>query len=808
MTRFSFKSLAIVAILLGVAAAPLIAAPPRPGEIEKYKQDGSYEQRLEFQKSLGNDQYHPALVERAKANIRRAALEADGVPPATIARMVPAPPGSPGMPSLGTNKIPAILIEFSDLQHSAVNSQAYIDDVLFDDGVAANYPFDSLKSYYERSSFGKLTIEGNTLGWYRTAYPRANVPETAAGREGLIGEAIRAYDAAGHDFAQYDNNNDGEIDYLLVVYAGPNNGWGNFWWAYQTGWFATPDFRVDGKSIGTYVFQYTNQQDDTAPFGIRTAVHETGHALGLPDLYDYDTTVGPQGGCAGLDIMDSSQCDHNGFHKWLLEWSTPTVIGVGAKQLTFRPAATSGDGAVVMKGASAENPFDEFFFVENRTGGGNDGGPAWVGSGLMIWHVDSTLNAAGNGFAFNNSYTPHKLLRVMEADGLEEIEAGGWGDSGDFWKQGQDFDENSAPASVGYDGLPTAVSVRKIQPVTGGISAFVSVDDIPPNLRVATIDKSGRKLTLIFDETVVPVSNPTLAFSAGLIQATYSKGADTNALEYSLSRRAFTSETATLSLAEGSVVDPTGNVLAEIRKVPVVIGVRPDATDPAVESATINANGDKLTLIFDENVDYRRPPVLALSGGPITAKFKSGDGTRAFRFDLSRVVTAKEKGVYDFESGSAINAVGFPNVAVRRRPLTNESDVKRDVDGGSSSQKRSQGKFANYYVDLAYQTSSNFYNDDGGYTGDAYYAYVYSYFALYYRYSAGDTIRWGGKTKKTRGKALANYLELRNYQAQMSAYALAYSQQDYARTGSGTSLYAYYYSYYANAYAQQDMARK
>lgn len=806
MSRFSFASLALVAILYGVAAASLFAVPPQPGEIEKYKRDGSYEQRLEFQKSLGNDKYAPELIERAKAKIRRAALEADGVPQAKIDEMAPLPPPRwRGMPTTGVNKIPAVLIEFSDMQPAAINTQAYVDNAIFGTGVAAEAPYESLTSYYDRASFGKLTLEGNTLGWYRTAYPRAQVATTTAGRETLIKEALASFDAS-HDFAQYDNDNDGEIDYLLVVYAGADTGWGSFWWAYQTGW-TDPTYTIDGKRVGTYVFQFTDY-NAAGPFKPLVVIHETGHALGLPDLYDYDNTVGPQGGVGGLDIMDGNRGDHNGFHKWLMEWSTPTVIGSGVKKITFEPAATSGDGVVVMRGASSANPFDEFFFVENRNGGGNDAGTNWPGSGLMIWHVDSTLDASGNDYASNNSFTAHKYMRVMEADGLEQIEQNLSGDAGDFWQPGKDFDMQSTPGSARYDGSDSAVEVKDIQLQGQNITAFVAAGDAAPALLTASVDLSGRKLTLLFSESVVHVREPTLNFSAGPIKAKFSKGNNTNALQYTLSRHAFRSEDATLNLQANSVVDVTGNGNEFRQNFPVIIGVEPDATPPVVKSAVINANGNTLTMTFDENVDFVSPPVLSLTGGPISAKFKSGDGTQAFRFDLSRVVTAKEKGVYDFVRGSAVNEIGLPNKPLLRAALKNDSDVKADHGSESSSEVRKLGKFANYYVDLAYNTADDFYNDGGGYTGNAYYAYVYSYFALYYRYNAGDTIRWGGKTKKTRAKAVADYLELRNYQAQMSAYALAYSQQDYAMTGSGTSLYAYYYSYYANAYAQQDMSVK
>ncbi|HEV7280724.1 MAG TPA: M6 family metalloprotease domain-containing protein [Pirellulaceae bacterium] len=479
MARFAIGSLASLALVIA-SGAPLLAAPPQSGEIAAYKSDGSYAERLEFQKSLGNDQYAPELIERAKAKLQRASLEAQGVPQATIQTIVAAPPGNPNMPSTGMVKIPCVLIEFSDLRPATINTRTYIQNALFGSGVPAQAPYESLTAYYDRASFGKLEFEGNTLGWYRTAYPRSQVQQDTLGRQNLIKEALTAFDAS-HDFSQYDNDNDGDIDYLLVIYAGDDTGWGSFWWAYQTSWW-NDNFTIDGKRMGTYVFQFTDY-DHTGPFRPLVVIHETGHALGLPDLYDYDDAVGPRGGTGGLDIMDGNRGDHNGFHKWLLEWSTPQVIGGGAIDRLFRPAATSGDGALVMKGADVSDPYGEFFFVENRSPAGNDAGSNWPGSGLMIWHIDSTLNGSGNGFAFNNSTSAHKLLRVMEADGLEEIErpgGGGAGDSGDFWKFGQAFNLTSSPSSRKYDGSPSEVTVTNIRGHGSAIGALVGVSNGEP----------------------------------------------------------------------------------------------------------------------------------------------------------------------------------------------------------------------------------------------------------------------------------------------------------------------------------------
>ena len=671
MARFAVGSLASLALLIG-SGAPLLAAPPQSGEIAAYKDDGSYPERLQFQKSLGNDQYSPELMDRAKAKLQRAALEAQGVPQATVHTLVSAPPGSPNMPSTGTVKIPCVLIEFSDMQPAAINTRSYIQNALFGGGVPSEAPYESLAAYYDRSSFGKLNLEGSTLGWYRTAYPRAQVQQTTTGRQDLIKEALTAFDAT-HDFSQYDNDNDGDIDYLLVIYAGDDTGWGSFWWAYQTSWW-NDSFTIDGKRLGTYVFQFTDY-DHTGPFRPLVVIHETGHALGLPDLYDYDDAVGPKGGTGGLDIMDGNRGDHNGFHKWLLEWSEPQVIGAGAVDRTFRPAATSGDGALVMKGADISDPYGEFFFVENRSPAGNDAGWNWPGSGLMIWHIDSTLNGSGNGFAYNNSYSDHKLLRVMEADGLEEIEmpgGGGAGDSGDFWKFGQSFNLTSIPSSRKYDGTPSEVTVTNIRGQGFAIGALVGISNGAPivdPIAAQTIECVGEHNLVTLATKVVDLNGDRLKvewFVGGELKKTSSRVASGTTVQFRYDYPHGSSDVL--------VVVDDGNGAVEQQATTVTVQ---DTTDPVITVAPT------ILLSTDPGVAYAskaRLPLPQVSEACDGAPVLTSDAPETFAMGQHTLTWT----VRDF-SGNESTATQTINVVDQEGPqLFARPSVKARVDHGET----------------------------------------------------------------------------------------------------------------------------
>lgn len=100
----------------------------------------------------------------------------------------------------------------------------------------------------------------------------------------------------------------------------------------------------------------------------------------------------------------------------------PSVYTAGSNTVNLAATGSSPNAAIFMPDASLSQPYSEFYVVQNRYRTAND--TPYPADGLLIWHVDARLNTAGTDFLYDNSYTAHKLLRLMEADGLEEIESG------------------------------------------------------------------------------------------------------------------------------------------------------------------------------------------------------------------------------------------------------------------------------------------------------------------------------------------------------------------------------------------------
>ena len=451
----------------------LALEPPDPAEIEHLRRTGELSERQRAAEALGNHRFNPELVEKAKRKLQKVKNDYLGIDQHEPEPFAP-PPSWRGLQTTGNVKLLTLLIAFSD--YPPTNTQSYIHSNLFGRGDPARYPYESLAAYYTRSSYGQLAISGNTIGWYTTAYARSEVPQTTSGREDLIKEALNYYNSTGHDFTQYDNDGDGDIDYLIIIWTGPNNGWANFWWGYYTG-FSDGSYTIDGKTIDRISWQWESNPIGGI-FNPRVVIHETGHALGVPDYYDYDSTVGPLGGVGGLDMMHGNMGDHNCFSKWMLDWLTPTYVPFCETAMPLRTSGEYPDAVMVFPGAGSDDLFSEYFMVQNRYRAGNDDTPEMPGNGLIIWHVDATLDASGASFLYDNSFTSHKLLRLMEADGLEEIESSGYADAEDYYIGGDEFGPNTIPNSSLYSGAASDVGVANISAVSPQMTVSVGASSV------------------------------------------------------------------------------------------------------------------------------------------------------------------------------------------------------------------------------------------------------------------------------------------------------------------------------------------
>ncbi|HPH02590.1 MAG TPA: M6 family metalloprotease domain-containing protein [Spirochaetota bacterium] len=200
-------------------------------------------------------------------------------------------------PTTGNRKIPVIVIAYSDMALASVSTKAFYETLLNGATTASL----SMRKYYQDMSAGALNLTIDILGPYTAAntaaYYGQNDPSEYDLRPAtLVGEAIDKAELAGVDWAQYDNDGDGEVDVVMVIHAGigeestgaPETAiWAHAWdldsgSEYEDGSGAR---NYDGKKINKYTIQpefVTSAGDST----IGVFCHEFGHVLGLPDMYD------------------------------------------------------------------------------------------------------------------------------------------------------------------------------------------------------------------------------------------------------------------------------------------------------------------------------------------------------------------------------------------------------------------------------------------------------------------------------------------------------------------------------------------
>jgi len=140
MPRPAVIAAAAGCVLIVCTALSRATQPGQPGEMEKYKRDGTYEERMAHTRAVGNHRMSPQLAARAMVKLR--ALQGLPPPPTRLPRWQ-------GMPTTGTNDMLVFLVEFPDYPHT--NSVASMVDKIFGDGPNEDYPYESMRDYYLRS---------------------------------------------------------------------------------------------------------------------------------------------------------------------------------------------------------------------------------------------------------------------------------------------------------------------------------------------------------------------------------------------------------------------------------------------------------------------------------------------------------------------------------------------------------------------------------------------------------------------------------------------------------------------------------
>ena len=391
----------------------------------------------------------------------------------------------PTLACKGHNKLLMLVVEFPDCKFKQYYTPEQIREISFG---AANpnsqyYPLESVIGYYERASYGALTMDADIITYTAQSSVYDYIEPSDDGKNyanatRLVNELMADYDDQ-IDFSKYDVNGDGTMDTILLSVAdnAPDDGW----WPCSGGYAGNR--RFDGVKPGNIILGNASPQD--VEYYNNTWIHELGHAMGLPDYYKYQNTEnGYYGlnGPAGTEMMDDAFGDFCAYSKLMYGWYTPSQIQVytGGTQ-TFRLKSSQAEGGCVIIPRGELNGYlSEYMILEYATHEGNNA-TWWLfdsqkSGGLRAIHAESTVTQGywGNELKWNNygmyydsSNERQRVIRLVnESEGGKFYTAGQTIDgnvSGFHW-----YDEN------GYQTVNTGVKVTVDSIADGELTLTVS----------------------------------------------------------------------------------------------------------------------------------------------------------------------------------------------------------------------------------------------------------------------------------------------------------------------------------------------
>ena len=324
-------------------------------------------------------------------------------------------------PTSGSHKLICILIGYTDKPFT--KTQTDFQNLFNQVGYSTDGATGSVKDFFSESSYNQfnLTVDvagpftaSNTMAYYGGNDTSGN---DLRPRE-LVTEAVKLADPT-VNFADYDNDGDGNVDGVYVIFAGYGEETGasaDCIWSHA---WSIPAITCDGKVVSRYSCSpelRANSGTGLARIGV--ICHEFGHILGAPDFYDTNyATNGQYLGTGNWDLQASGSwngdwgatpAQSNPYTKiYIYNWATATTLSNQAN-ITLQPAGFYSNSFYRFNTATT----NEFYLLENRQQQGFD---AYVpGHGLVIFHVSKDI---GNG---NINITHPQLMYPVCASATSE----------------------------------------------------------------------------------------------------------------------------------------------------------------------------------------------------------------------------------------------------------------------------------------------------------------------------------------------------------------------------------------------------
>lgn len=444
-------------------------------------------------------------------------------------------------PHTGSPKALVILVEFQDVKFKTSDPVATFTHYLKGaEGEAApeannayvtkgKVNYGSVYQYFNDMSQEKFTPQFDIVGPVtvskNSAYYGGNIGKaTDVNFAQMIAEACKGVSDK-VNFADYDQNNDGYVDLVYVIYAGYSesingNSSDCLWPKSGTSAFYEPGtnnlLKLNGKRICRYGI---NNELNATPSdwidgkpllnGIGLFCHEFSHTMGLPDLYPTvkASRVDNQNP-EYWDLMDGGEYTYSGYFPtpyspWEMDvmgWTAPIELGDEAKQVSLNSYASDRTAYKI----NGEN--DEYLLIQNIQTDGWWWGitNAFKTTGMLVWRIDYPYTTVSLDNRLNNEIGKPNVM-IVPADGyvISEYNV-------------TDDDESKAKykASLKADPFPGANNVTELLSVklnkstlkkpfynikeTNGVITFDYIKDYATGIDQTLADKDTEKNPNIF----------------------------------------------------------------------------------------------------------------------------------------------------------------------------------------------------------------------------------------------------------------------------------------------------------------------
>ena len=382
---------------------------------------GSKEQQLVRQQATRRTLFHQQGQQRAQAERRTMSISTK----------------NKYLPHTGSPRILTILAAYQDVDFIVNEPKLSFDqylnaDEIVDLGNSNTLQLCSVRQYFNTCSNGLFTPQFDVVGPVKLPQDMAYYGgTTTTGSDDkfyqLCLDAYQAVKDSVADWSPYDNDNDGNVELVCIIFAGygQNQGREN-----STIWAKSSrqniaiddDMRISffnccselfnpAKTATSDYSQYIN--------GTGTFIHEMSHCMGLPDLYQTTGDYANNQGMESWSIMDYGLYNRNGFapapyNAWereVMGWSLMEPISAPTQVNLLKPWEDGGTAYKIVN-SSDDN---EYIVLENIQKQGLN--KYAKGHGLLVYHVAYPYSEINMTDHPNNTVS-HPAVAVVPASGV------------------------------------------------------------------------------------------------------------------------------------------------------------------------------------------------------------------------------------------------------------------------------------------------------------------------------------------------------------------------------------------------------